>query len=116
MTSKEFEKGVLNALSRLNLMPKLQLNQKLKLFISSTFWASNKGLIVKAIVLNKSYNKETILRSTRLTDTQYRAAATVLFETGLLTEKYPGNLWVTKELYIKCLNSQRTEDRITKNK
>jgi hypothetical protein len=76
--------------------------------IDSTFWASNKGLIVKAIVLNKSYNKEAILRSTGLTDTQYRAAATVLFETGLLTEKYPGNLWVPKDLYVKCIKYFKT--------
>ena len=117
ITSKEFEKRSSERPIETKPYAKTPTQPEAEIVcLDSTFWASNKGLIVKAIVLNKSYNKETILRSTGLTDTQYRAAATVLFETGLLTEKYPGNLWVTKELYIKCLNNQRTEDRITKNK
>jgi hypothetical protein len=104
MTSKEFEKRSserqieTKPYARTPSQPEAEI-----VCIDSTFWASNKGLIVKAIVLNKSYNKQAILRSTGLTDTQYRAAATVLFETGLLTEKYPGNLWVPKDLYVKCI-------------
>jgi hypothetical protein len=61
-------------------------------------------LIVKAIVMERAYRRDAILRVTGLTDTQYRQAATALFMVGLLEEKYPGNLWVPKDLYIKCLN------------
>lgn len=117
MTSKEFEKRSSERLIETKPYGRTLTQPEAEIVcLDSTFWASNEGLIVKSIVLNKSYSKEAILRPTGLTDTQYRAAATVLFETGLLTEKYPGNLWVTEELYIKCLNNQRTEDRITKNK
>jgi hypothetical protein len=82
-------------------------NPKNSIPIGPEFWASDKGLIVKAIVLNRAYKKYAILRATGLTDARYRNAATELFHAGLLTEKYPGNLWVTKDLYVKCLNNQR---------
>jgi hypothetical protein len=81
MTSKEFEKRSserpieTKPYARTLTQPEAEI-----VCLDSTFWASNEGLIVKAIVLNKSYSKEVILRSTGLTDTQYRAAATVLFE------------------------------------
>jgi hypothetical protein len=75
-------------------------------FIDSAFWASNKGLIVKAIVLGRAYKKDSILRLTGLTDSQYRQAATALFNVGLLEEKYPGGLnWVdVKPLMEKYLD------------
>ena len=104
ITSKEFEKKSSEHIVETKPYPKASTQHEDEIVcIDSIFWASNKGLIVKAIVLNRSYNKEAILRATGLTDTQYRAAATILFQTGLLTEKYPGNLWVPKDLYVKCL-------------
>jgi len=70
--------------------------------IGQGFWSSNKGLIVRAIVMDRAYNKDTILRATKLKDEDYRQAATELFQAKLLTEKSRGNLWVTRELYWQC--------------
>jgi hypothetical protein len=75
-----------------------------KISITSEFWNTKKGLIVQAIVLNRAYNKEAILRVTHLKDEEYREAATELFQAGLLLPygKISGNLSVTRELYCQC--------------
>ncbi len=82
--------------------------------IGQDFWSSNKGLIVRAIVLDRAYSKDTILRATQLKDEDYRQAATELFQAKLLTEKSRGNLWVTRELYWQCQSffqqNQKQED------
>ena len=81
-----------------------QKKQEKTISITPEFWGSNKGLIVRAIVLNRAYKKDTILKVTKLRDQDYRQAATELFLSKLLTEKSGGYLWVTKDLYWQCKN------------
>jgi len=70
--------------------------------ITPEFWGSKKGLIVRAIVMDRAFKKDAILKATKLSDEDYRQAATELFEAKLLTEKSGGSLWVQRELYWKC--------------
>ncbi len=60
--------------------------------IGQDFWGSNKGLIVRAMVMDRAYSNDAILRATQLKDEDYRQAATELFQAKLLTEKSRGNL------------------------
>ncbi len=72
--------------------------------VNSEFWDSAKGLIIRAIVFDKAYNKDAILKVTELKDEEYRQAATELFQAKLLMtyDRISGNLCVTKELYGQC--------------
>lgn len=79
-----------------------QKEQERNVSIIPEFWVSTKGLIVRAIVLNRAYTKAEILKATKLSDEDYRQAATELFQDKLLTEKSGGSLWVPKELYWQC--------------
>ena len=105
LTSTEFEKK--SSVQQVETKPNLKVSIKAEdeiVCIDSSFWASDKGLIVKAIVLNRAYNREAILQVTGLSDAQYRNAATALFQDGLLLtyEKINGNLCVARELYCQC--------------
>lgn len=105
MTSKEFEKKSSEHPVETKPYAKASTQHEDEIVcIDSSFWASNRGLIVKAIVLNRAYNREAVLRATGLSDAQYRNAATALFDAGLLLtyERISGNLCVTRELYCQC--------------
>ena len=62
------------------------------------------GLIVKAIVIDRAYNRDAILKVTNLKEQDYLQAATELYQAELLKpyEKISGNFSVTKELYYLC--------------
>lgn len=87
--------------SNKNFEHKKQSNQ---IIIDSEFWKSNMGLIVKAIVIDRAYNKDAILKVTNLKEQDYLQAATELYQAELLKpyEKISGNFSVTKELYYLC--------------
>ena len=55
-------------------------------------------------MIDRAYNKDAILKIIKLTDEEYRTAATELFLANLLKpyDKVSGNLTVTKELYLQC--------------
>ena len=82
--------------------------------VNPEFWSTKKGLIIRAIVLNRAYNKEAIIRVTQLKDEEYREAATELFLDKLILpyEKISGNLCVTRELYLQCKRFfQQTQEK-----
>jgi hypothetical protein len=81
-----------------------QKKQERNISITTEFWDSKKGLIARAIVMNRAYKKDAILKATKLSDGDYRQAATELFKAKLLTEKSGGGLWVSKKLYWQCRN------------
>jgi hypothetical protein len=110
-TGKEFEqkRPESSIESRLPVKEKPPRMEGEIVMIDSDFWVSDAGSVVKAIVLSKAYRREAIMRVTGLSDARYRNATTRLFEVGILTQKYPGSLWVTKELYMKCLDNQKAQ-------
>jgi hypothetical protein len=79
-----------------------QRKKERNISITPEFWDSKKGLIVRAIVMNRAYNKDAILKATELNDEDYRQAATELFNAKLLMEKSGSGLWVSRELYWQC--------------
>ncbi len=78
--------------------------QEKAITVNQEFWGSTKGLVIHAIVIDKAYNKDAILKVTELNDEEYRQAATELFQANLLMpyDKINGNLRVTRELYDQC--------------
>jgi len=64
------------------------------------FWNSWKGRIVRAIVLDRVYRKDEIIRITKLKHKNFELALEELFQAQLIKEIEKG-LFVTKELYKK---------------
>jgi hypothetical protein len=79
------------------------------------FWGSSDGQIVRAIVLNRAYDRDAILKVTLLSEEDFEQALRDLLQDGLLEEKEGGKLWVTRELYWQCQSffqqSQQEEER-----
>ena len=70
--------------------------------INPKFWISNRGRIVSAIVINRAYDRQAILKVTKIDEKDFDSAIGELFKAGLLEEKGEGKLWVTRELYWQC--------------
>lgn len=68
----------------------------------SGFWSTWRGHIVRAIVINQEYTKDSILKVTNLKDEQYDKAVTELLQEGLLEPMEKSKLWVNRQLYGKC--------------
>ena len=78
--------------------------------VDSSFWHTNKCLIVRAIVLGRAYDKTAILRVTGLSDECYQKAETELMDAHLLMRRENRRLLVTRELYWQCLNYFRNKN------
>ncbi len=70
--------------------------------INPKFWSSNRGRIVTAIVINRAYDRQAILKATMIDEKDFDSALGELFKAELLEEKRDGKLWVTRELYWQC--------------
>lgn len=67
------------------------------------FWGSWKGRIVRAIVLNESYTKDAILKTTKLKEGEFEQAREELLQANLLEERGKDSFWVSRELYGQCM-------------
>jgi hypothetical protein len=63
------------------------------------FWISNSGRIVTAIVINRAYDRQSILKVTMIDEKDFDSAVRELVKTELLEMKRDGKFWVPRELY-----------------
>ena len=70
--------------------------------VDPRFWASWKGRIIRAIVLNGVNTSDEILKITKLREGEFEQALKELFQAKLLEEREKDKFWVNRELYGKC--------------
>jgi hypothetical protein len=81
--------------------PKLRAS---KFIATPRFWGSYKGRVVKAIIIDRAYTVEAVLKATQLNDKYVEWALRELIRDEIVEIKEGGKLWVVRELYWQCQN------------